>query len=389
MGDPTVRAWRIAVCGIALALCSMASARADDAPRSVETDRRWDVLPSPHGAGGPRASLEVAGRELGDWPLHLAGVTLVAEDLIALSQTPADEPLLRALRERLRRPVDLDDLLLFLDDVLRDGRRGLRGERVWVTPGRARRSGILIHPDEVFGGAARRYGSHGPLAIDMPKPQIDLPAAHDGDPPGAGWTMRYLNPQGEDPMLAALSRRRGSSAFETRVRDLMLQLRRQGAEVYLNSSVRSPERGYLMWGAFLLSRSEDERSLLATRSLLDRANADWGLDVPIRWWHPAGWRATREAAREMADSYDVVYATEAGARSSRHYTGHAVDLVAVGLPRRLELVAPDAAHGRFELSAPEQTRDLSLTPELIEWIEAHFDLHKLRSDYPHWDDARP
>ena len=37
---------------------------------------------------------------------------------------------------------------------------------------------------------------------------------------------------------------------------------------------------------------------------------------------------------------------------------------------------------------PAQTRDLSLSPALIRWIEEHFELAKLLSDYPHWDDAR-
>ena len=31
---------------------------------------------------------------------------------------------------------------------------------------------------------------------------------------------------------------------------------------------------------------------------------------------------------------------------------------------------------------------LSLTPGVIDWIEQHFSLSKLRSDYPHWDDVK-
>ena len=369
-------------------MSAVASAEPSEERHVLETDRRWDVLPPATGPGDRRRSLASAGRQLAEWKVHLAGVVIVGDDLIALSATPINESLVRATRERLRRAVDLDDLLFFLDDVLRDGRRGLRGELVWVTPGRGRSTGILVHPDEVFAGELRSYGSRGPLAIDKPRPQRDLPSAADGDPPGPGWAMRYRNPQGEADMLAALSHQRKAHSFESRIHDLMTQLRTQGAEVYLNSTVRSPERGYLMWGAWLLSRSDDERELRRTLAKLDRANVDWGLDVPIVWWHPAGWRATREAAREMADTYDVVYATEKGARSSRHYTGHAVDLVAVGLPRRIELAAPDGARRTFDLSAPDQTRDLSLTPRLIEWIETHFGLSKLRSDYPHWSDER-
>jgi len=359
------------------------------APRVIASDRQWDVLPPPTGPGGRRHTLATAADALGDWPIHVAGVAIDGSDLRAVASTPPDASLVRAVRERTRRAIDLDDFLLFLDDVVRDAPQGLRGQRVWVTPGRGRSHGILVHPDEIFDRRPRPYGVRDALPIDQPRPQREYPPADDGDPPGPGWTMRYRNPSSEGEMLAALSRRRGGDSFETRVRDLLQQLRDQGAEVHLNSSVRSPERGYLMWGAWRLSRTGSEHELRRTAASLEEANASWGLDVPITWWHRGGWRDTREVAREMADTYDVVYATEQGARSSRHYTGHAVDLVAVGLPRRLELMAPDGASHAFDLRAADETRDLSLTPALIEWIESHWGLRKLRSDYPHWDDALP
>jgi hypothetical protein len=90
----------------------------------------------------------------------------------------------------------------------------------------------------------------------------------------------------------------------------------------------------------------------------------------------------------MADAYEVVYATEAGARASKHYTGVAADLQSHNLPRSLTLVSPGGETAHFDLSGSAETRDLSLTPTLIRWIEEHFELAKLRSDYPHWDDAR-
>jgi len=107
------------------------------------------------------------------------------------------------------------------------------------------------------------------------------------------------------------------------------------------------------------------------------------------WSHPEGWPATREAARRMADAYDVVYANEQGARHSKHYDGLAVDLAATGLPRKLELVAPDHARRTFDLSGADEPRDLSLTPVLVKWIERHFAFEKVTDDYPHWNDAVP
>lgn len=357
--------------------------------RSISTDRRWDVLRPPTREGGRRAVLLRAGIELGQWQIDLAGVAIDGVRLKTLARHAPSEPFERVVREGLRRPIDLDDFLLFLDDVLREGRRGRRGELVWLTPGRARKAGILVHPDDVFEPARPRlYGTRRTLSIDRPRPQLDLPPAKDGEPLGPRWTTRYPNPESEREMLTALTKRTGSKSFAERIQLLMSQLREQGAEVYLNSTVRSRHRGYLMWGAFLLSRTQDEEQLRGAVEKLRRANRSWRLFVPIEWMHPAGWRPTREAARAMAETYEVVYATEQGARASSHYTGGAVDLVALALPRRLLLRGADGVRQSFDLSAAEQTRDLSLSPQLIDWVELHFALEKLESDYPHWNDAR-
>jgi hypothetical protein len=356
--------------------------------RAIETNRAWEVLDPPTRTSGPRGQLLAAAAALGDVRIELAGASLDGDRLAAIARATPDQRLVAGLRDALGLPVDADDLLLFLDDVLR-ARAGAGGDPpVFVTAGRARTHGILLHPDDVFGDRPRRYGSRGALPIDRPVPQRDdLPPAADGDPPGPGWAMRYRNPLGEAERLAALTRRTGDPGLERRVRLLVDQLRAQGAEVSVSSTVRRPERGYLMWGAFLLSRTESASDLDRTVDRLDRANRDWGLDVPITWRPPVGWRAVREAAREMADTYEVVFATEQGARRSRHYGGRAVDLVAVDLPRRLVLEAPDGAVRAFDLSGVDEPLDLSLTPEVIDWIEAHFGLRKLRSDHPHWDDA--
>ena len=356
-------------------------------PRTVATNRSFDLLTRPVGEEGRRSALLQAGYALGSWQIHLSGVEIDGAALVRLASEPADEPLLRTVREGLRRPIDLDDFLLFLDDVLVAGAAGLRGKLVFVTSGRARKAGILVHPDDVFKQRPRRYGTRGALSIDQPKPQVDFPLAKDGETLGPNWTMRYRNPQTERELLTALAAKNRTGDFAGRVENLMAQLRKQGGQVYLNSTVRSRERGYLMWGAYALSRMDSRKDLLAGIEKLETVNAAWKLDVPIRWMHPAGWRETRDAAREMADTYDVVYATEQGARASNHYDGRAVDLTAVGLPRQLELRGSDGAERRFDLTAPEQTRDLSLSPELITWVEEHFELEKLKSDYPHWNDA--
>ena len=358
---------------------------ANEAARQpLETDRKWDVLPK-DSARDSRALLRAASSELGDWKIELAGTPIDGARLgrIAASSDPELE---RAAREELRFAVDLGDLLYFLDDVLREGRAGRRGQDVVVPSGRARSAGILIHPDEIFEGEPRVYGQHGALPIDRPLQPKSYPPATDGELLGPRWTARYPNPDGEAELLKVLVAR-GKGDYASRLTSLMQQLRAQGADVTLTSTVRPAERGYLMWGAFELSRASGKDSVQSVTRRVERANRDWGLSIPIRWGHPDGWQATVEAARAMADTYEVVYATEAAARRSNHYTGVAADLVAVALPRVLRLKSPAGKEITFDLSAPDQTRDLSLTPSLIEWLEQSFSLRKLRSDYPHWEDT--
>ncbi|WP_077528781.1 hypothetical protein [Vreelandella utahensis] len=142
-----------------------------------------------------------------------------------------------------------------------------------------------------------------------------------------------------------------------------------------------------MYGAFTLSRASTRAQVEQRTEELNRLNQEWDLDIPIQWQHPDGWRATIEAASQMAEAYNVVYATRHGARHSNHYGAGAIDLSVTRLPRRLRLQAPDGTERTFDLSGANEPRDLNLTPRLIEWIEAHYGVRKLRSDYPHWGNA--
>jgi hypothetical protein len=348
----------------------------------LPVDRELTVL----GPGTPTEQLADAAARMGDWEVELAGKPLNGAVLTELAAPPPGVHPVRHVRETLGRAVDPEDLVYFLDDVLAAEAR--RGERFHVHVGRARNHGIVLHPDDVFRGRPRRYPRKSTLAVDIPKPQtaIDTPAP-DGAPPGPDWTARYRNPADREEMLAALRAERPDATFADRIDDLLTQLEAQGAEVYLASTTRYRERGYLMWGAFHLSRAKDQAELESRLAVVDARNAEWGLDVPIDWDGAGDWQATRDAARQMADTYDVVYATEKGARSSNHYGAKAADLIAIDLPRRLTLTAPDGATRSFLLTADDESRDLSLTPRLIDWLEAHWGMRKLRSDYPHWTDT--
>jgi len=133
---------------------------ASEAESRIFMDREFQVLRVDESRGDPaRARLALAARELGDWRLHLAGQPIDAERLARLAATPPEEPLVRAAREDIRRAVEVEGLLFLLDDVLVAGAAGLRGEVVWVSPGRGRRTGVLVHPEAVFEGRPRRYGA--------------------------------------------------------------------------------------------------------------------------------------------------------------------------------------------------------------------------------------
>lgn len=362
-------------------------------PRRIPIDDRLDLIRLDPKQPDYRRAYAQAGRLLGRWTLDLAGTGVDGPLLVRLARSRRGEPFTRVLREGLKRPVDPHDLLLLLDDVLRAGRAGLYGRRVFLLPGRVRKVGALVHPQEVFrleSRGPRSYPHHRQqLAVDRPERRPDMPPAADGAVLGPNWVMRYKNPRGRERKLRALAEQNPSGTFAARVRTLIEQLEAQGAEVGLYTTVRRRRRGYLMWGAFALSRKKNRAAVIRFVRELERVNQEWELDVPIRWFHPGGWRATVEAARRMADAYDVVYATRSGALRSNHYDAQAVDFSALALPRRLTLAAPDGRRRSFDLRGAEQSRDLNLSPELIDWVERHFRMRKLELDYPHWDDTAP
>lgn len=323
---------------------------------------------------------------LGDWRIDFVGLSIDGAVLAAIADHDPEAPFTRVVREQLRRPIDVDDFLLFLDDVLRRGAAGWRGKTVFITSGRARKAGILVHPDDVFFEKPRRYGG-GPIAIHPPQTPKQVSPAHDGDLLGPDWTARYQNPDTTESMLNALRKESPTSDFASRLQSLSEQVKAQGGESALNSTVRNRHRGYLMWGAYLLSNAKSQAEVESALETLEDRNQEWKLDIDIRWRHPEGWQATVAAAKAMAETYDVVYATEQGARSSNHYGARAADLTSFALPRRFTLEAPDGVKRTFDLSNPDNTRDISLEPEIIGWIERHFGMKKLLDDYPHWNDV--
>ena len=376
---------------LALLFFSLASSGlARSRHRRIPSDRQWQQLDAPKAAIPFRHMYRQAAHKLGSWKIRFAGRDVTGKTLLKWSQVPVDEDFTRALRERSRLPLDPVDFLYFLDDVLQTGRQGMRGKTVWITRGRARSAGILLHPDDIFRDHKPRvYGeAKDHINVDRPRRQESLKPAQDGDVLGPRWSARFKNLRGVKVKLQALRDKRPCSDFADRIQSLLQQLRKQGCDVTLETTLRDQRRGYLMWGAFVLSRQKTGPAVRRKLRMLKKAAQDWNLDVHIRWKHPKGWRATVDAGRRMADAYEVVYASRAGAERSRHYDAEAVDFTAVALPRTLHLRAPDGAKHSFDLSDPAQSRDISLTPEVIDWVEKHFFMQKLHFDYVHWNDSK-
>jgi len=348
---------------------------------TLRTDRELEML-----SGQLPEQLAAAADCLESGPaILLAERTVDAEFLTELARAVVRDHPTRALRERIGRAVDPVDFVRLLDDACRQKDRDDLPATLVVSPGRARNAGVFVHPSEVFADAEVAYGD-AELPVDMPLDYRSLPRPEDGEPIGPKWAARYLEPEDDEAKLHQLVE--ANRSFGRRVAHLTRQIREQGGFVRIESAVRRRERGLLLYASFALSRAGSEDELRERISALERYNERWGLDVPIRWRHPGPWIRTVESARRLADTYGVVYATVRGARRSSHYRGDAVDVVAVGLPRTLRLEAPDGEEEVFDLSDPEHTRDLSLAPDLIAWVEAHYDLRKLERDYPHWSDGR-
>lgn len=346
------------------------------AQATLVTDRRWDVLP----AEGLAAQLAAAASCFQSRTLDLDGLAVDAKTLRVWSAAAQDPEPTRALREVARRPLRPEGLVRLLDDLC----RAPALERPTLTGGRARKSGIFVSVGAVFEGELQRYGGM-ELAVDPPLDYRSLDAPEDGTVVSSRWAARYLEPESDDDKLAML--RAANSGFAGRVVDLVKQLQAHGATVVVESAVRSRARGYLLFGSYWLSRSQTPAEIAHRQARLTAYQSSWAQGVDIDWHHPDGPEASVRAARALADTFGVVYATYRGARNSKHYDGEAVDLSVVGLPRRLRLKAPDGALRSFDLSGADEPRDLSLTPVLVDWIELHFGLRKLRRDYPHWSDA--
>ena len=120
---------------------------------------RGGVTPRGRGTGGgaaPRRHTEVGG-SFGNQSMHLLKLRAsVGKHLVELGATPLEQSLVQAVRQVARRPLKVDGLLYFVDDVLNLS-KARRSRDIVLTSSRARRLGVLLHPEEVFEEKTRIY----------------------------------------------------------------------------------------------------------------------------------------------------------------------------------------------------------------------------------------
>ena len=134
--------------GLWMLVCTHAVQAKKSEPLSIPIDNKLGPLRY-RGRPDYRKLIKKAGSLLRSVRIDLAGVKLDAKRLRKLADSKPKEPFLRVVRESLRRAIDLHDFVLFLDDVIQLQKK-LRKKTLWISPGRARKVGILIHPDDVF-----------------------------------------------------------------------------------------------------------------------------------------------------------------------------------------------------------------------------------------------
>ena len=356
----------------------------NDSGVEIASNRTWETLP---GDRDTKTILEAAAKKIGIRQFRLAGALINRRTLQNIRRRFSnDNELHRPFREHLGLPIDASDFLLFLDDFLAIDPRLLFKHPVDLSASLLRNAGIFMHPDDIFFKKPRLYGAtQNRITLTSTRRKRVFRPAVDGSHIGPSWVLRFQQPATEAKRISALYLK--NPDFGNRVRSLVSQLKEQGAFVMVESTVRDRRRGFLLYASYVLSRAENERELAATVKRLNQLRDSWNLDIDIKFNHQTSWQKTVSAARDLANEFGVTFATIGGARNSSHYDGKAVDIYAISLPRVLTLRAPNGKTRRFDLYEDDQTRDLNLTPELIEWIEKNFNFRKLRKDYPHWSDS--
>lgn len=104
------------------------------------------------------------------------------------------------------------------------------------------------------------------------------------------------------------------SSFSDKVTNFITALEEAGADVTVTSTLRPPERAYLMhWAWMIAKKGSDPRKVPAMKG------------VDIEWWH-GDKETSRAAAQEMVDGYEINKLKIPPSLKSYHIVGKAIDM---------------------------------------------------------------
>lgn len=149
--------------------------------------------------------------------------------------------------------------------------------------------------------------------------------------------------------------------FRGKVEAFIKALKAGGARVTVSSTRRNKVRAYLMHYCYRIARGE-----------IDAGDVPMEAGCNILWDHGEE-TASREAARIMADLFDIVYQPSL---TSRHVEGKAVDM---SIRWTGTIKVKDAAGRTRSLAQPGHGMNT-----MLHEIGRSFGVYKLVSDEPHW-----
>jgi hypothetical protein len=176
---------------------------------------------------------------------------------------------------------------------------------------------------------------------------------------GSSWTSQF--PNSSDTSTLA-------DGFRQNADNFISALSGAGATVEVSSTLRPPERAYLMHYSWRIAREG-----------LDPATVPEKEGVNIDWVHKKAdgsvdLAASRTAAQAMVDGYGVVFKPSL---TSRHTEGHAIDM-SIGWTGNLSI--SNAGGATIVINNGPRTGSNS---QLIQ-VGATYGLIKLVTDPPHW-----
>jgi hypothetical protein len=177
---------------------------------------------------------------------------------------------------------------------------------------------------------------------------------------GKGWVGKFPNSNSIDTL---------KEPFRTSAKSFLAALDKAGAAVEISSTLRPPERAYLMHYSYLVANSS-----------LDPAKLPAMQGVDIEWVHTdvAGkidLNASRQAAADMVAGYGIVFQP---ALTSRHTEGKAIDMD-ISWEGDLKI---DKFLGKESTTIKSKPRTGANSE--LQVLGASYGVHKLLTDPPHW-----